>query len=237
MLRSGLVQYYHDPVQHGINDFQELSNTYHQIALERTRTLHRLLTHYLPLYFPEIESHFHSPRSEWLLRLLIAFPTPGSICAISMTDFVAKALTIVGRKIDKQRLLEDIYRTAKESIGLPVPLDSQAVAMFRLVLQEMLSLSQLRDQIEQSAHQQMEQNPDYVRLRQIPGIGPVGALAILAEAGDLRRFAHYRQFLKFCGFDLSTHQSCQFRGASKLSKHGNARLRCVFWMAPRSPSE
>ena len=33
-----------------------------------------------------------------------------------------------------------------------------------------------------------------------------------------------RQFLKFCGLDLSTHQSGVFRGQTKLSKFGNARL-------------
>lgn len=58
---------------------------------------------------------------------------------------------------------------------------------------------------------------------------PILALTILAEAGDLRHFAHHRQFLKFCGYDLSTQQSGQFRGTSRLSKHGNARLRYAFW--------
>jgi transposase len=65
----------------------------------------------------------------------------------------------------------------------------------------------------------------------LPGIGPIVALTILAEAGDLRRFRHHRQFLKFCGLDLATHQSGQFRGQTRLSKFGNARLRRAFWMA------
>ena len=64
-----------------------------------------------------------------------------------------------------------------------------------------------------------------------PGIGPIIALTILAEAGDLRRFGHHRQFLKFCGFDLATHQSGTFRGQTRLSKFGNARLRRSFWLA------
>ena len=34
------------------------------------RTLHRLLNHCLPLYFPEIAPYFHSTRAEWLLQLL-----------------------------------------------------------------------------------------------------------------------------------------------------------------------
>jgi len=43
-----------------MNELQELSKTYHQVSLEKTRALHHLLTHNLPLYFPEIEPHFHS---------------------------------------------------------------------------------------------------------------------------------------------------------------------------------
>ena len=56
-------------------------------------------------------------------------------------------------------------------------------------------------------------------------------MIILAEARDLRRFGCVRQFLKYCGFDLCTEQSGQFRGTTHLSKRGNARLRYAFWMA------
>ena len=69
------------------------------------------------------------------------------------------------------------------------------------------------------------------RLPTLPGVGPILALTILAEAGDLRRFAHHRQFLKYCGFDLSSQQSGQFQGKRKISKRGNRRLRYAFWMA------
>ena len=53
----------------------------------------------------------------------------------------------------------------------------------------------------------------------------------MAEAGNLRRFRHHRQFLKFCGLDLATQQSGQFRGVTNLSKYGNAGRRCALWMA------
>ena len=76
------------------------------------------------------------------------------------------------------------------------------------------------DIIEEQAHALLCGDLDYNRLRQVPGIGPINALTILAEAGDLRRFGHHRQFLKFCGLDLATHQSGQFCGCTKLSKFG-----------------
>jgi transposase len=231
LLKAGLTQHYHDPVVHHLNDLQELSKTHHHVSLEKTRTQHRVLTHYLPLYFPEIARYHSASRSEWLWNLLIEFPTPQSMTRLPQAEFVRKAWPLVGRKVAKARILKDIYLTAQASIGLPAEENSEAVAMLRFVLRQLVTLCQLRDTIERRAHVHLEENLDYQRLRSIPGIGPICALTILAEAGDLRRFSHHRQFLKFCGLDLATEQSGQFRGLSRLSKRGNARLRAVFWMA------
>jgi transposase len=124
-----------------------------------------------------------------------------------------------------------LYATASSSVGLPVALDSIAVQMYRLVIAEYAHLTELRDSIEQEANAQLQDNTDYICLRSIPGVGPIVALIVLAEGGDLRRFRHHRQFLKFCGLDLATHQSGQSRGHTRLPKRGNNRLRYAFWMA------
>lgn len=150
---------------------------------------------------------------------------------MSQEAFVADAWEVVGRKVSKERLLADIYQTAKSSIGLPIPPDSDAARMFRLVLGEDRSLIAQRNAIEDRAVDLLKDNTDYQLLTSIPGIGPINALTILAEAGDLRRFPHHRQFLKYCGMDLATIQSGTFRGQTKLSKYGNARLRRTLWMA------
>lgn len=231
MLRIGACQRYHDPLASGINDIQELSKTHEMIARAKTELWHRLLTHYLPLYFPEAERFRGNARSDWFLAFLEAFPTPGSITGLDKEAFIAAAWHVVGRKVSKRRLLADIYETAAESIALPVDPDSHAVTMFRMVLAEGRSLIRQRDAIERHAETMLAENADYRRLTTIPGIGPINALTILAEAGDLRRFRHHRQFLKFCGLDLSTHQSGTFRGQTRLSKFGNARLRRAFWVA------
>jgi transposase len=231
MLKIGATQVYADPLVTGINDIQELSKTHEVISKAKTELWHRLLTHYLPLYFPEVARFAGNSRSDWFFAFLEVFPTPNSITTLSKDAFVDAAWGVVGRKVSKARLLGDIYETAASSMGLPVSLDSGAVAMFRLVLAEGRSLIRQRDLIEKQAHAALQGNPDYQCLRQIPGIGPITALTVLAEAGDLRRFGHHRQFLKFCGLDLATYQSGQFRGQTKLSKFGNARLRRAFWVA------
>lgn len=231
MLKIGATQTYLDPIRAGINDIQELSKTHEIVSKAKTELWHRLLTHYLPLYFPEVARFAGNSRSDWFLAFLEAFPTPASITAHAKDAFVEAAWDVVGKKVSKARLLGDIYETAQGSIGLPVPVDSTAVAMFRMVIAEGRSLIRQRDAIEEQAHAALSNNADYRRLRQLPGIGPIHAMTVLAEAGDLRRFRHHRQFLKFCGLDLASHQSGQFRGQTKLSKFGNARLRRTFWMA------
>ena len=231
MLRIGLTQHYHDPLAEGLNDIQELSKTHEVVSKAKTGILHRIQTHYLPLYFPEIDRFRQGSRSEWFFAFLDRFPTPASIMAFDKEAFIEAAWDVVGRKVSKARLLADIYETARMSVGLPISLESPAIAMFRMVIAEARSLIRQRDEIERMAHALLQDHPDYRRLRQIPGIGPINALTILAEAGDLRRFGHHRQFLKFCGLDLATHQSGQFRGQTRLSKFGNARLRRALWMA------
>jgi transposase IS116/IS110/IS902 family protein len=234
LLQTGLTQTWHDPLVSGTHDAQELSKTYHQVALARTRVWHSLRNHYFQLYFPEIERFIRSDSSDWLIQLLLQFPTPGAITSLRCEDFVTQAWQLVGRKVHKAALLADIYAAAQKSIAVPVATDSAAIAMFRLVLEEYLALGRLRESITIRAETALANNPDRQRLMTVPGVGPITALTILAEAGDLRRFAHYRQFLKFCGMNLSTQQSGRFRGVSRLSKYGNARLRTAFWMAAQS---
>ena len=150
---------------------------------------------------------------------------------MSREAFIADAWNAIGRRVSKERLPSDIHDTSASSVGLPVGPDSDAIRMFRLVLAEGRGLIEQRNRIEARAVELLSDHPDYRLLCTIPGIGPINALTVLAEAGDLRRFGHHRQFLKFCGMDLATIRSGTFRGQTKLSKYGNARLRRTFWMA------
>ena len=61
MLEIGAVQFSHDPLVVGTAEIQELSKTHEIISRSKTKLWHRILTHSLPLYFPETE-RFHRSR-------------------------------------------------------------------------------------------------------------------------------------------------------------------------------
>ena len=232
MMQIGAEQFYHDPLVQGLNDIQELSKTHDIVSKSKTELWHRILTHYLPLYFPEAERFHRSSRSDWFLALLEQFPSPHFIAAMRQAGVHQRRMersrpqglkrTFAGRYLPDIKNIDRASRIAN---------DSDAICMFRLVLAEGRSLIAQRNQIEARAVQLLKDNDDYQLLCTFPGIGPINALTILAEAGDLRRFRHHRQFLKLCGMDLATIQSGTFRGQTKLSKYGNARLRRTLWMA------
>lgn len=231
LLKQGKLLRYYDPIVAGNHDLQEISKTYTQVTLARTRLQHSILTHFLPLYWPEFGRYWHSSRAAWFASFLLRFPVPAAVRRVDCETFIQEAWEVVGRKVNKRAKLEEIYQLAGETIALPIAPESFAVQAFRLQLERYLSLNQLRSQLETWAQEMLSENQDSQLLQSIPGIGPVLALMILAEAGDLRRFGHHRQFLKFCGLDLAKSQSGAWRGKERLSKRGNARLRYAFWLA------
>ncbi len=70
MLRIGAEQFYHDPPVRGTNDIQKLSKTYDIVLRSKMELWPRILTHCLPLYFPEANRFRRSSRSDWFLAFL-----------------------------------------------------------------------------------------------------------------------------------------------------------------------
>ena len=103
---------------------------------------------------------FHpSARGDWFFTFLERNASPHLISAIEKDSFIAEAWNVVGRKVAKERLLIDIYETAKTFASLPVGPDSDAVDIFRLVLGEGRGLIAQRNQIERRALELLKDLP------------------------------------------------------------------------------
>lgn len=67
-------------------------------------------------------------------------------------------------------------------------------------------------------------------LRAVPGFGPVTAAALAACLVE-KQFTHPDQFVAYIGLDLRVHQSGRRNGQFGLSKHGDAELRRLLFLA------
>jgi transposase len=65
----------------------------------------------------------------------------------------------------------------------------------------------------------------------IPGLSAVGAAVILAETGDLCRFASARSVVKHAGLNPAENTSASLRGQTRVSHRGRPALRAAAWRA------
>ncbi len=87
---------------------------------------------------------------------------------------------------------------------------------------------------------------DFKLLTSIDGAGPITAMTVLAEIGDLRRFERARQLTAYAGVSPRVVQSgTSVRGKTRMCKRGNKRVRQALYLSamatlntkkPNSPS-
>ena len=64
----------------------------------------------------------------------------------------------------------------------------------------------------------------------LPGVGMMTMAIILAETDGFSFFGSAKQLTKYAGLDIVENQSGTLRGKTRISKHGNARLRTAMYM-------
>ena len=87
---------------------------------------------------------------------------------LDFETFSREAWDLIGRKVAKRAWLAETYAMAAESIGLPVSLESTAIAMFRLQLSRQVQLNTERKQLDETAQRLLADNADFRRLLTLP---------------------------------------------------------------------
>ena len=64
----------------------------------------------------------------------------------------------------------------------------------------------------------------------IKGVGFITIVKVLAEVNGFLLFKNIRQFVSYAGLDVVEKESGNFKGKTRISKKGNARLRSVLYM-------
>lgn len=104
--------------------------------------------------------------------------------------------------------------------------------MYQLELEECLGMVEKLDEMEKKSNQlirQLARDSEECRLLMtIPGIGYHNALLIIAEIGDINRFATAEKYASYCGLVPTVHISERTVHYGHLTPKGNPWLRWVY---------
>ncbi len=119
-----------------------------------------------------------------------------------------------------------IYALARSGI----PTLPSNLASTKMLVQEAVNAIQLVNSILFRILSQMEelakQLPEYAVVRSMAGVGEILAPCLIAEIGDIRRFANGKCLIAYAGIDAPPFQSGTFNGTRRnISKRGSPVLR------------
>jgi transposase len=130
-----------------------------------------------------------------------------------------------------QVLMSDLFSVAGndllDRLALPAPYAAR-IASLRRLLEDLEFEINLFTGL---ARGRLAQDPGYVALQQIPGIGPVLAAVFLAEIGDVSRFNTAPQLACWAGLTPKHHESDTHVHRGRITKQGS---RLVRWAAVES---
>ena len=179
--------------------------------------------------FPEFHTAFSDVFGVAAIAILRKYPTAKKLSAARKTA-VAKILSEASRHRlgeEKAAMLIDL---AKNSVGCHS--ETKALEMQYYLDQIELNTAYIR-RYEAAILEIMNEIDSPITT--IPGIGLVLGAMILAELGDVTRFATPEKVLAFAGLDPSIYQSGKYTPASgTMVKRGSPQLRWALLMAARS---
>lgn len=121
-----------------------------------------------------------------------------------------------------------IYQLSKNNIPT---LKSSTPSTKMLVLQAVKSLREMENTLFLIITQMQEiasTLPEYSVIREMPGVGAILSVLLIAEIGDVRRFKNGSALVAYAGIDAPPYESGQFKGTKRtISKRGSALLRKI----------
>ena len=124
---------------------------------------------------------------------------------------------------------EEIQTLARRSVGVGF-LGNTLRVQLNCLLQQLALLEQQLDELDAQIETIMDRLPQYIT--SIPGVGSVTGAIILAEIGDVHRFAAPEKLVAYAGIDPVVYQSGQFEATNtRMSKRGSPYLRHALWQA------
>ena len=191
---------------------------------DRLKQLHRVVD----LTFPEFTRHVKTLDSELAVTILGRYPTARTLAQVAPGKLAR--LVYDGRHHVGPELAQALSVAAKATVGAH---HSEAYArQVRYACEDLTTLRARLRELEDELKTLIAAHDVGQYLVTIPGVGPITAACVLAEAGDLTRFPDAATLASYAGLVPGLRQSGK-RTPLRAGLHpvGNARLRRGLYMA------
>lgn len=129
-----------------------------------------------------------------------------------------------GRFAEPTALAETLQRAARDAYRLDQVLAEPLRIVLSTTMANIRSLTQQLKTLDKTIAVELQAIPQ--TLGSVPGLGPVWTAGLIAELGDIQRFADDDAIAQFAGLTWPAHESGQFQAEdTPLSQRGNTYLR------------
>jgi len=183
----------------------------------------------IDLGFPELREAWEDPTCVSALAVLRKAPTAPAVSRLRLETLAALKRPGAGGRAIGRAKAEQLKTLAKESVAAP-EMEAQVAFEMRLLIQQHDFLDRQIAEAETQLASLLD-GETARRLLTIPGVGPATAATLLAEIGDIWRFADVDQLLAYAGVHPKE-QSSGKKGERPetswtMAKTGNAYLRAA----------
>ena len=207
-----------------------------RIAMEnRSRIVDRLVgvanraKRWLSIYFPEFTTVFGDWEGKTAQICLREFATPNHVLEKGVDGIVERWRQSKIRAVGQKRAVA-LYQAAEDSVGIREGL-SAAIVELEALLEEYDMFIKQKERLETLVKELLLQIPGSQQLLLIKGVGVITVAGFLAEVGDIKRFSHPKQLLKYAGLNLKENSSGNHKGQTTITKRGRKGLRALLFRA------
>jgi transposase len=225
---ASYLKRYEDQVDFRVQDgryaaFRSFYNHLEMITKQKTQLINEL-KQILYTSFPELQRFCKSGVPNWVLTLLIQYPSPAKL-AKAKPDKVARIKGITLAKAVQ------LIEKARQSISSRcTPIDEFLLRqMSENIAQKQLTIKQLKEYLAVHCG-----GPEKELLETIKGIGSYSASALMIQIEDIARFASTKELASYFGLHPVIRQSGDRKAVSRMSKQGRPAVRGVLYMCANS---
>jgi len=232
LLRSGEGRacYVPDDMVQGLRDLVRARNSFISNLQDYQRQAQALLQ----VVFPEITGLLKDPFAKVACEILRQFPTAKDLAGVHPRTLEKIARAFQGNNFGREKA-EEIVEAAKKSIYSGKAQKARGQVLSSLVKQivDLKTAIANLDQIINDTLNTPSKGPSEIDLiTSIPGVGPKTAAVLIAEIGDISRFASANHLVGYFGFFPQIRESGGKRlGTPKISPRGPKHFRKALYMA------